>query len=554
MSTADFIPSNPLSISLCFDDVLLEPLLSTINTRASISLATNIATNGRSLTLKTPLISSPMDTVTEKDMAIKMALNGGIGIIHRYMSIDEQVCQIKQVKRFLQYVIAYPYIVTANITYAELIKAHEKHGVSSFCVVDSQLSNNLIGIITHRDIEYMREYINQNPTQEHTATIFQFTTTESLVTIKITSPSEISHSNSAIDILLKTAKSLMLAHKIEKIPLVYTGTVAHGQLAGLITLKNIRHYENNKSKACIDSNGALCVGAAIGIVDDWQTRLSALVIEGVDLICIDVANGFNTNVIATIGSIRAQYPQLVLMAGNVCNWQGYEAMCKVDIDCIRVGVGNGSICTTRLETGIGKGQFSAVSECFDFFSRGQGQTPQFKAHIICDGGSLGKTGNKVKALACGAIAVMLGRTLASAEESPGQIIFRNGKRFKYVRGMASTMANLSKQEKMVSKYIREDISVNGVNDVNGVNEITISLEKHKLNTKFTAEGVDGEQELTGSVEDVIEQINGGLKSGLSYLGCETIQQLHKKRQNGEIKFNIVTSIGMSETGIRVKTY
>jgi IMP dehydrogenase len=480
-------------------------------------------------------------------MAIKMALNGGIGIIHRYMSIDEQVSQIKQVKRFLQYVIAYPYIVTASITYAELIKAHEQYGVSSFCVVDSQLSNNLIGIITHRDIEYMREYITQNPTQEHTATIFQFTTTESLVTIKITSPSEISHSNSAIDILLKTAKSLMLAHKIEKIPLVYTGTVAHGQLAGLITLKNIRHYENNKSKACIDSNGALCVGAAIGIVDDWQIRLSALVAEGVDLICIDVANGFNTNVIATIGSIRAQYPQLVLMAGNVCNWQGYEAMCKVDIDCIRVGVGNGSICTTRLETGIGKGQFSAVSECFDFISRGQGQgqTPQFKAHIICDGGSLGKTGNKVKALACGAIAVMLGRTLASAEESPGQIIFRNGKRFKYVRGMASTMANLSKQEKVVSKHISQDASVNGTPE---------PLEKHKLNTKFTAEGVDGEQELTGSVEDVIEQINGGLKSGLSYLGCETIQQLHKKRQNGEVKFNMVTSIGMSETGIRVKTY
>lgn len=551
----EYIPINNLNnlnsfgASHCFDDVLLEPLLSNITTRSSISLAANIATNGRSLILKTPLISSPMDTVTEKDMAIKMALNGGIGIIHRYMSIDDQVSQVKQVKRFLQYVITHPYTVTSTTTYDELITTHDKYEVSSFCVVDSQISNNLIGIITKRDIEYMRHYIGDSvgdsvgdsttaqdiiTTPEHHATphtINQFITSKSLITINITSPSDISHTNSNLDTLLKTAKSLMLEHKIEKIPLIYTENPSGlpsglGKLAGLITLKNIRHYENNKSKACIDGNGALCVGAAIGIIDDWELRLSSLVNEGVDLICIDVANGFNTNVIETIRKIRSKYPKLVLMAGNVCNWQGYAAMCTVDIDCMRIGVGNGSICTTRLETGIGKGQFSAVSECFDFCMKG---TAPFKAHLICDGGSLGKTGNKVKALACGAIAVMLGRTLASTEESPGQTIFRNGKRFKYVRGMASTMANLSKQEKTIGNH-------------------------KKLNTKFTAEGVDGEQELTGSVEDVIEQINGGIKSGLSYLGCETIQQLHGKRQNGEIRFNLVTTIGMSETGIRVKTY
>jgi IMP dehydrogenase len=211
--------------------------------------------------------------------------------------------------------------------------------------------------------------------------------------------------------------------------------------------------------------------------------------------------------------------------GNVCNWQGYAELAKYDVDCIRVGVGNGSICTTRLETGIGKGQFSAVSECFQYKVK-NGVMP----NIICDGGSLGKTGNKVKALACGSSAVMLGRTLASTEESPGQIIFRNGKRFKYIRGMASTMANLSKQEK------------------------TDSTRGKSLKTKFTAEGVDGEQELSGSVVDLIEQINGGIKSGMSYLGCETIKQLHDKAQNREIIFNMVTSIGMSETGIRVKTY
>jgi IMP dehydrogenase len=467
-----------------------------------------------------------MDTVTEKDMAIKMALNGGIGIIHRYMSIEDQVTQIKQVKRFLQYAITQPYTLPATATYEELITHHDKYGVSSFCIVYSLTSNNIIGIITRRDIEYMRE----SSTSETTTPIINYITKHP-ITLTITSQHELAHSN--IEKLIKSAKSLMLEHKIEKVPLVYASTSSQ-QLAGLITLKNIRHYENNKSKACVDSNGALCVGAAIGIVDDWQLRLDSLVAEGCDLICIDVANGFNTNVISTIATIRQQYPNLVLMAGNVCNWQGYKSMCDVDIDLIRVGVGNGSICTTRLETGIGKGQFTAVNECFDVCytsDHPSHQPPKYRANIVCDGGSLGKTGNNVKALASGAIAIMLGRTLASTEESPGHIIFRNGKRFKYVRGMASTMANLSKQEKT------------GKTAMGG-----------KLNTKFTAEGVDGEQELTGSVEDVIEQINGGLKSGLSYLGCENIQQLHEKRQNNEIKFNVVTSIGMSETGIRVKTY
>ena len=222
------------------------------------------------------------------------------------------------------------------------------------------------------------------------------------------------------------------------------------------------------------------------------------------------------------------------MVGNVCNWQGYAALSQLDVDCIRVGVGNGSICTTRLETGIGKGQFSAVSECFQY--KVMNNT---LPHIICDGGSLGKTGNKVKALACGSSAIMLGRTLASTEESPGQIIFRNGRRFKYIRGMASTMANLSKQEK--------------TENITNTQSAQPAHSFKKLKTNFTSEGVDGEQELTGSVSDLIEQINGGIKSGMSYLGCANIIQLHNKSANNEIKFNLVTSIGMSETGIRVKT-
>lgn len=527
-----------LGHSYCFDDVLMEPLLSDIKSRSDISLETNIATNGRKLILKTPLISSPMDTVTETQMAIKMSLAGGLGIIHRFMSIEEQVSQITKVKRFLQYIITEPYCVMPETTFEELELLIDKYGVSTYCVINDIDEKELVGIITRRDIDNMKHAHLLNKNDKLTVAQYMSSGLNSsnnndnngigngthLHTITVSKEDILKNYEN----ILKTAKALMMNNKIEKIPLVLDTNSQNNThkkcLLGLITLKNIRHWENNKSKACIDANGALCVGGAIGIVGDYMERLDELVRAGVDLVCIDVANGFNTNVFEIIQLIRPKYPHLPLMVGNVCNWQGYEALSRYDVDCIRVGVGNGSICTTRLETGIGKGQFSAVLECFRYKI-----INKVPANIICDGGSLGKTGNKVKALASGSSAVMLGRTLASTEESPGQIIYRNGKRFKYIRGMASTMANISKQEK------------------------TEQASK-KLKTNFTSEGVDGEQELSGSVIDLIEQINGGIKSGMSYLGCANIEELHDKNSKNLIKFNLVTSIGMSETGIRVKTY
>jgi len=530
-----------LGQSFCFDDVLMEPLLSNISSRSSISLETNIGINGRVLTLKTPLISSPMDTVTETEMAIKMALNGGLGIIHRYMSIEDQVAQVTKVKRYLQYIITEPYKLLHTATFDEIEKLRDLYNVSSFCVVDT--NNTLLGIITRRDLEYMKYYETSGGGNcegsscsgsgggcNNNLTVAYFMNTNIIKIDIMSSMNGYIQQNpveNTYESILKISKQLMLQHKIEKIPIV-KGSI----LIGLVTLKNIRHYENNKSKACVDSNGALCVGASVGIVGDYLLRLEQLVAVGVDLICIDVANGFNENVFNVIKIIRDKYPTLVLMVGNVCNWQGYAALAKFDVDCIRIGVGNGSICTTRLETGIGKGQFSAVAECFRYKIANKSLP-----HIICDGGSLGKNGNKVKALACGSSAVMLGRTLSSTEESPGSIIYRNGKRFKYIRGMASSMASLSKEEKTGS-------SGSGSGSSNSNN-------KRK---SMHSEGVDGEQELSGSVVDVLEQINGGLKSGMSYLGCENIKQLHNKNAKGEIKFNLVTSIGMTETGIRVKTY
>ena len=525
-----------LGTSFCFDDILMEPLLSNIISRKSISLETNIATNNRKLILKTPLISSPMDTVTETDMAIKMALGGGLGIIHRYMSIDDQVSQVTKVKRFLQYIISEPYKIKPDTKLQEIDELSKLYNVSSFCVVNDYNENILVGILTKRDIEYMKHYENyclidynntinrlnnDNANNENNASHASheniqmpdiiashfMTKIEKLVTINISSIDNQNinnHCDLNLENTLGLAKDLIHKNKIEKIPILKDNV-----LIGLITLKNICHYENNKSKACIDSNGALCVGAAIGIIEDYMERLDKLIASGVDLICIDVANGFNTNLFNSVSVIRTKYPNIVLMVGNVCNWQGYEALAYYDVDCIRIGVGNGSICTTRLETGIGKGQFSAVSECFQYkanteqiininlnnnYINNSANAKQLP-NLICDGGSLGKTGNKVKALACGSSAIMLGRTLASTIESPGTIIHRNGKRFKYIRGMASTMANISKQEKNSDSK-----------------EKNVSVSSH-------SEGVDGEQELSGSVVDVIDQINGGLKSGLSYLGC-----------------------------------
>ena len=517
--------------SYCFDDILIKPLYSNISSRNEISLTTNIASGNRELILKTPLISSPMDTVTETTMAIKMALSGGLGIIHRFNTINDQVEQVKRVKRYLQYIIKNPYTLTLDTDYNEYLDKRDELNINSFCIVDNE--NNLLNIITKRDIKFA-EYNIKSATKNNfntlkIADIIKLLNKQMniLHTIKISG--ELPTDLQSVRIILDNAKPLMIKYNIEKIPVVEENT---NKLIGLITWKNVEHFYANENLVTLDKFGRLCVGAAIGIVGDYKERLDNLINAGVDLICIDVANGYNENVIKISRNIRMQYPNIVIMVGNVCEAQGFKALAECDIDCIRVGIGNGSICTTRGETGIGFGQFSAVNECFDCKVK-----YGFDVKIICDGGSLGKTGNKVKALASGASAVMLGRTLAATEESPGQVIIRNGKRFKYIRGMASTMANISKQEAD-----------------NSIATVSTNSKKRKLNTKFTAEGVDGEQELRGSVVDLIEQINGGLRSGLSYLGAHNMTELHGKRAKNEIEFCVSTAIGLSETGIRVKTY
>jgi IMP dehydrogenase len=420
--------------SYCFDDVLMDPILSSIKTRTSIDLSTNIAKYPRQLWLKAPYIASCMSTITESQMAIEMALNGGIGIIHRYLSIDKQVEEVRKVKKYHQCIINDPYTILETDTLEKYTFNVKKYGKTSYLVI-----------------------------------------------------------------------------KIEKIPIVNNDFT----IKGLITKKTIN------INSALDSSGRLLVGAAIGIKDEDSQleRLNLLVNAGIDLVCVDVANGYNTNVGEFIKKIRNIYPSLVIMAGNVCNREGFEYLDKCGADCIRVGIGSGSICTTRLQTGIGKGQWSAVNECFNYIKEIKNDNEEygnrFHAIIISDGGTLGKTGNKAKALATGASAIMLGRTLAGTMATPGIPITKDGKKCKYFRGMASTVAHLE------------------TNDT--------------VDDNFNPEGVDGFVEIKEDVVNIIKGLNGGIKSCMSYLGIDNITSLHHHARNNLIKFSLVTPIGMTET-------
>lgn len=528
-----------LSPSYCFDDVLLRPKYSEVSSRSEINLETDIGTSHRSLKLKIPLISSPMDTVTDEKMAIKLALTGGLGIIHRYMAIDQQVEQVANVKRYVNYIFRMPYNINSTTTVYDARCMQEFHNVKTLCVTEINPKNYqeviCVGIITERDLAGKEDDIPMRPIMTPYDRLHKLFVDSSQI-----SELEQGPGNPTFTYIMTQARDMMNRYAVEKIPIFKTQNNCETQLLyGLVTQRSVQHYFDNQSMSCLDKAGRLCVGAAVGIRPGYLEHVAALVRVGVDLICVDVANGHNMHTIDAVGQIRSQFPDLIIMAGNICTLDGYKRLAAVGTDCIRIGIGNGSICTTRLETGNGFGQWSALKECADYIysqvqaTQNNNPNPNTLPKLICDGGTLGKTGNKVKALAIGACAIMMGRTLASCEESPGQIITRNGKRMKYFRGMASTMANLSKQEAQQS--------------CSGP-----AKKKAKLETDFTAEGVDGVVDLKGSVTDVVKQIVGGLKSGLSYQGVYSIAELHNIYNT--IEWALSTTIGQSETGIRVSTF
>lgn len=467
--------------SYSFDDVLIEPRYSNIKSRSDISLKTRLSDK---ITLNIPIISSPMDTVTEDSMAIEMAINGGLGVIHRFQSVESQVAMIKRVKRHLSNMIEKPYTINYKCTLDELVS---KYNVSGIIVVDE--NKKFIGIVSKRDIE-----------------IHNISTGSKEILVKdIMTPLERVKYVEKYDII--EIMDIYKKYKVEKVPIL----ASDKSILGLVVLKNLVYFYKNKDIAALDSNGRLLVGGAVGI-NDYIERADKLVRAGVDVVCIDIANGYNDMMYNAIKYLKEKFPNVTVMAGNVCTKDGFEFLCKAGADCIRVGIGSGSICTTRIQTGIGVCQFSALMECSNI-------AKEYNVTMISDGGHCGKVGNKFKALAVGSGCVLLGKSLAGTKESPGKVIYKSGRRFKYYRGMASMYANLSKEEKTGGD----------------------------TNKNFYVEGIEGEIEYKGNVVDELNRICNGMRSGMSYLGVRSISELHEI----EVVFNKITSSGLNETLTRL---
>jgi len=480
---------NILQDTLSFDDVLISPRYSKIESRKTISLKTQLTKN---ISLNLPLISSPMDTITEDKMAIEMALNGGLGIIHRYNTIDQQVDMVNKVKRYLSFIITKPYTILESETVQDLLNKIKEYNVYSYLVTDE--NNTLKGIVTKRDLNAHIIANNDN----------------SIKISDIMTPQHKIHCIYNGKFTRQDVINLMNEHKIEKVPV----TDIDYKIQGMILYKNLMDYEMNKTTYSLDPQNRLLVGAAVGIVGDYYERATKLVDAGIDILCIDVANGFNQTVYNVVQKLKTL--NVDIMVGNVCNPEGFEFLCKAGADCIRVGIGNGSICSTRLVTGVGSGQFTALMQCRQI-------SRKYNVGMISDGGHLGKDGNIAKAFVVGANAMILGKTLAATDETPGRIINRNNRRVKYYRGMASAMAMASKAE----------------------------ISKQEYNDNQNPEGVDMEIEIKGPVKNIIKRIESSIKSTMSYIGCLNTETL--RNIENDILYYRQSAGVMSETSIRGKT-
>ncbi len=451
---------------LTFDDVLLVPKYSDITSRSQTNLATKLS---RNISLNIPLISANMDTVTESLMAITMAREGGIGIIHRFLSIKQEVDEVLRTKRSGSVMIEKPYTVSSDQAVKNAINYMSEKGVSGLLVADNE--SKLIGILTERDVVF----------ESNSSQLVKDIMTKDVITAKL-------------GISLEDAKDLLRKHRIEKLPLVDENKT----IKGLITSKDITNIENypNASK---DRKGRPLVGAAVGVKGDFMERTEALLEADVDIIVVDIAHGHSENAISTIRHIKKGFPNSELIAGNVATARGAEDLIKVGVDAVKVGVGSGSICITRVVTGSGVPQLTAVMDCAKIGK-------EHDIPIISDGGTR-TSGDITKALAAGASSVMAGSILGGTDESPGTTITRNGKRFKIFRGMASLTASIGRKAK-------ESGSVSFDEDIND----------------YVAEGVDAMVPYKGSVTDIITQLTGGIRSGLSYCGANTIKQMQENAE------------------------
>ena len=462
-----------VKMGLTFDDVLLIPAESNV-LPADIDLHTRLT---RKITLNIPVVSAAMDTVTESRMAIALAREGGLGIIHKNMSIGAQAEQVDMVKRSENGVITNPFFLGPGHTLAEADELMAKYRISGVPICDN---GKLIGIITNRDMKFetdMSQLIDNVMTKDNLVTAPEGTT-------------------------LQEAREILRRHKIEKLPIVDS----ENHLKGLITIKDIDKAQVYPNSAR-DEKGRLMVGAAIGVTADVLDRVAALVEAGADVLCLDSAHGHSQNILNCVKRIKSLYPDVQLIAGNVATAEGTRALIEAGADCVKIGIGPGSICTTRVVAGIGVPQITAVYDAARVAA-------EYDVPIIADGG-IKFSGDIAKAIAAGGNVVMLGSLLAGCEESPGDTEVYQGRQFKVYRGMGSlgAMACGSKD-----RYFQQN------------------------NKKLVPEGVEGRVPYKGPVAETIYQMMGGLKAGMGYCGCGTIDELRTKAQ-----FTQITAAGLRES-------
>ncbi|WP_106769511.1 IMP dehydrogenase [Paenibacillus faecalis] len=457
-----------------FDDVLLVPRKSMVLPK-EVDVSTKLSERVK---LNIPLMSAGMDTVTEAPLAIAIAREGGIGIIHKNMSVEQQAEEVDRVKRSESGVITNPFSLRADHLVSDAENLMAKYRISGVPIVDE--NNKLIGILTNRDLRFVHDYSIE---------IREVMTSENLVT-------------APVGTTLADAETILQKHKIEKLPLVDENNV----LKGLITIKDIEKAIQFPN-AAKDDQGRLLVGAAVGISKDTFERAEALVNAGVDVITVDSAHGHHINIIEAVRKLRELYPQLTIVAGNVATGEATKELIEAGASVVKVGIGPGSICTTRVIAGIGVPQITAIYDCASV-------ARQYNIPIIADGG-IKYSGEITKALAAGANAVMLGSMFAGTEESPGESEVYQGRRFKAYRGMGS-LAAMKQGSK--DRYFQDD------------------------DKKLVPEGIEGRVPYKGPLADTIHQLIGGLRSGMGYCGTSTLEELANDTQ-----FIRITGAGLRES-------
>ncbi|MCP3676880.1 MAG: IMP dehydrogenase [Deltaproteobacteria bacterium] len=462
---------------LTFDDVLLAPAFSSVHPK-DVDVSTRLT---GTITLNIPILSAAMDTVTESRMAISLAQEGGLGVIHKNLTVEQQAGEVAKVKKFESGIVLEPLTLGPDQRLTDAIRIKEEWHVSGLPIVTG---GKLVGILTNRDLKF-EDDLSKKVSEVMTREV-------------VTVPTGTS---------IEKAKEVLHRHRIEKLPVVDR----RGNLKGLITIKDIEKREKYPN-SCKDKMGRLRVGAAIGTGADREARMEALIKAGADVIFIDTAHGHSRGVINVVKSIRKGFPECQLVAGNVATYEGVEALIKAGVDGVKVGVGPGSICTTRVVTGVGVPQITAIVECVR-------AARKKKIPVIADGG-VKFSGDIVKALAAGADSVMIGSLFAGADESPGETVLFQGRTYKVYRGMGSIGAMQSGSK---DRYFQEDFNTE---------------------SKFVPEGIEGRVPYKGPLSSSIYQFVGGLRSGMGYCGCKTIARLQSNAQ-----FTRISASGLRESHV-----